>query len=179
MEHLEDIHSYYFLDPEDKEAVKPISRIDCEIIETIVSILERLGLEQFHHIISRWKLESDNDTLEALEHYLSSENLENQMNERGGDFFKKLFDKLKKAYVKIGDTHIHANKIFIISKHNYHDGQRPRYSLIINDEKHLPQNTTSWYQNLQVDFASLDQREIEFESLKRLLTKNTMCKFLN
>lgn len=179
MEHLADIHSYYFLDPDNEKDIKPISRIDCEIIEVLISILERQGNKVLHDIICRWKLIPDTDLVEQLEEYLDSESLEEDMKERGGDMFAKLLEKLKKAYITIGDHQLHASKIFIISKSDSHNGNRPIYSIIINKEEFLPDGTSSWYSNLSEDFINKEDRDKKLDELKRLLSKNTMCRFLN
>jgi hypothetical protein len=178
-EHLDDIQSYYFLDPENKREIKAISKVDCDIIENIILIVERMGNKEFSEILHRWKDIPDQDTLLALEDYLQSEDLEEYMKAKGGDFIEKLLDKMKSAYIKIGDEYLQSHKIFTIGRRERHNGSRPVYSIVVNDEKYLPDKTSSWYSNLSVDFFTIDEREEELNNIKRLIRNNTMCKFIN
>lgn len=178
-EHLKDISSYYFLDAENEREVKAISEVDCEIISNLISISERLGSKTLVEILSEWKLSPDVEVLEKLEEYLDSPELEEHMKAKGGDFFTALIDKMKTSYIEIGSFHLHTNKIFIINRVDSHNGNHPIYSIIINDEIYLPTNTNSWYVNLRVDFSSKREREDKLEEIKKLIKKNTMCKFIN
>jgi hypothetical protein len=101
------------------------------------------------------------------------------MEDKGGDFFAKLVEGMKRSYITIGDFDIHTQKIFVISRSEYHNGQRMVYEVIINEERFLPTGTASWYCNLSAKFYTKEQRENEYERLRKLLKEKTMCKFLN
>lgn len=176
-EHLRDISTYYFLDIEDKKDVKPISEIDCEIVSTLISIVERLGLEILVNTLSKWKLSPDREILTELEEYLSGEEIEEEMTKKGGIPIEKLLDKMKRSYIKIGDRFLMTNSIYIISKSDSHNGQRPTYSIVVNDEKYLS-DKLPLFMNITTSFHNEDERDSEIERIKKLMKLNTMCKFL-
>lgn len=178
-DHLKKISAGYSIDRFNELKLKPMSSIDSEIIDTVITIARRLGNEVLADILSRWKFDSDEFILEQLNEYLQSEDLEGEMKKHGGDFFTKLLESMKKSYITIGEEAIHTNKIFVLSKRESHDGSRKLYSIVINDEKYLPPGTSSWYCNIKQDFFTIEERDSAYSDIKQLLIKSTMCKFLN
>lgn len=178
-DHLKAASINYSIDRFNELKLKPISTVDTQIIDTLITIVERTGNETLSEILTRWKYDSDESVLDDLSMYLQSEELEGEMKSNGGDFLAKLLESMKKSYINIGNESIHANKIFIISRREKHDGVRTIYSIIINDEKFLPPGTSSWYVSLEESFITKEDRDESYEAIKGLLIKNTMCKFLN
>lgn len=176
-DHLKDAVSYYFLDPEDKKPIKAISQNDMNIIEYIIAINERLGNMTLVSILQRWKKDADASVEEALEFYLDSEQLEEEVEKGAGDGWAKLLEKMKRAYVTIQEHTMIASHIYSIKRMSIHDG-RPYYTILVNPEDDVPPQF-EWFLNKEFRWASKDARDEVYEELKKSMRMNLMCKFLN
>lgn len=180
MEHLNDIHTYYFLDPDDRQKVKPISEIDCKIVENLVTLVERMGIAPLADILKRYKLDSDRFILEELDELISSDFIEEYLSSKssGASQIKSLLESIRENMIKVGTMYVRARNILSINVVDTHNGEREMYSIIINDERGMPDSYRAYPLNLVVDFYTKEERDSEIDSLKRLMAKN-MFKFVN
>ena len=164
-EHLLEADSYYFLDPKEVAACKPIHKKDGEIIELIISIVNKTGGETLAGILETWKKTPDDKVIEALEFYRDSEQLNEEINDKSGDVWSKLIDKMKRSYITIQDHDLIASHIYSIKRRN------------IPEEDMPPQ--FEWFLNKEFRWSTKEARDIAFEELKTNMSNNLMCKFLN
>ena len=176
-QHLEEADSYYFLDPKDTAPCKPIHKKDGEIIELIISIVNKTGGETLAGILETWKKTPDDKVIEALEFYRDSEQLEEEIKDISGDIWSKLIEKMKRAYVTIQEHSLIASHIYSVKKRNIHDG-RPLYTILINPEEDMPPQF-EWFLNKEFRWSTKEARDIAFEELKTSMSNHLMCKFLN
>jgi len=175
-EHLDDISTYYFLDPENKMPIKPISETDAAIIENLGAIMEKMGFEVLTKILFQWKLSHDEQVLEDLELYFNSDEMEAEMDKRGGNFWKKLLDKMKMAFIEIQGESIIIKHIYSI-KNGFGYDTRPYWTIVLNQEENAPASY-EWYINKEFRFHSEESRDAEVKRIKKLISKNTLTKFV-
>lgn len=175
-EHLADLHTYYFLDPEDKLPIKPISEIDCEIVEYIAAILEKTGHMVLSSLVGRWKKDPDETVLDALEFFISSEQLDEEMKDKSGDKWDKLLEKMKRSFVTINEDSFVINHIHSIKRGEGFD-DKPYYTILINKEEDAPAQF-QWYINKELRWNTFEAREKAFKELKSDIIKHTLTKFL-
>lgn len=175
-EHLDDISTYYFLDPENKMPIKPISGTDAAIIENLGAIIEKMGFEVLTKILFQWKLSHDEQVLEDLELYFNSDEMEAEMDKRGGNFWKKLLDKMKMAFIEIQGESIIIKHIYSI-KNGFGYDTRPYWTIVLNQEENAPASY-EWYINKEFRFHSEESRDAEVKRIKKLISKNTLTKFV-
>ena len=175
-DHLKDIATYYFLDPEEKLNIKPVHLVDAYMIESIIAVLNKTGSLTLAQILSRWKKDADRDVLDALDFYLESEQLEEEMAEKAGDGWGKIIESMKRAFVTLQDESIIVNHIHSVKRTEVYT-DRPMYGLLINKEEDVPAQY-QWYINKEILWASEEARDLAFEELKKDMVRHTMSKFI-
>jgi len=158
----------------DARGVRPISEIDCEIIEVLHNMFMKgeptqipLGV-----ILGGWKHNSDEQTLNEITDYsngiISVVVPDEDLDEH--------FAKLHHAYIKIKEYTFKVMKIYSIGPEDAYEGDRPIYNIVINKGP-LPANR-SWYENTRIKCYTLEEREELIKVLETKLNSIHLCKYI-
>jgi hypothetical protein len=143
------------------EGIKPLSKIDAEILSVFFGIMTKLGANKnLEKIIDAYKLMPDMDFLSILEEYsdslqpLNKTTLINIKNQ-----FIGIVNSID-SFTRISDYDFKTNKLM--------------YALIINKTE----NVKVPYANTQITFSSEEELEGEFERIKEKLNKYSNIIFI-
>mgnify|MGYP003661299551 CR=1 FL=1 len=149
---------------EDKGGVFPVSKIDAEIIETIVSIARKLNNRPFTDVISKWKEDDDRvivEELRALDEGLT------ESQQEGGHTTN---------FVSIGDLILKVDTLASIEPVDDYDTTKNMvvYKLILNRDE----RSKIVFANAEVGFLSARARDEELERLRNTLEEFANVRFL-
>ena len=142
----------------------PISKIDVDIIQLIITAAYNGGVEELADILSSYKTLATDDQIKDDLHELCSRG------EQVDD------SRVNKHMLDINGTYIDVRFISVISKHNYYDDdkERMRYAITVNYDP----NEKLFHANTSIDCGTQDNRDKILESLKHKLTKYAKIKFI-
>lgn len=150
--HLTECHLYYVNAHDGK--IRPISEVDCEIIEQIVSILKTKNQSELAKILDKWKDDSDVKILDQLYQYALGldDEYEDEVSGRASSKAGKTMITFKN---KIS---LWANGIFSISKEIKKDKNGNLIPYIGINTIELPTNS-NWYPDTYIEYDSVEERD--------------------
>jgi len=154
----------------DARGVCPISRGDAAIIDELIGVVKREGLDDLSTILNKWKHNSDEATYKMLKGYSDGvpvEDIDEDSEEK--DIYALMFIEIKKQMFRVAS-------IFNIATSDEYVEDRMHYNIIINRGP-IPAQF-AWYLDTKIVCYSDEERENLVNQVKNKLKKYNLCKFI-
>jgi len=147
--------------------IHPISNVDCEIVEQLITVFDNLQQEKLVGIFSEYKMFSDDEILKNLVRFNNNFDISKETEQISSD---KTVKKFPRYFVNVNNSisiEVRSLVNFVrCEKYDYNSNEIV-YQLIINKDD----TNKLLVSNIIIDFKSSDEREQEFNRLQRLLSE--------
>jgi len=170
MKHLKDAGENYVC--EEENGIRPISKIDGEIIIELLKILDlRGGNKELYQIIKAWKKEQDGHVLDRLiQYYLSLDDETGENSQEGGK------SKNSTNFLKIRNNIFQADGLILFQTNIRWKDARKLYSIVINPKDLVYEK--SLYKDIWIDYFSEKDRNKDFEKIQSEMENNESIRFI-